>query len=1196
MNISRYISLIIAVLFPILSYGQADFGDFDPPNPGNPTGSDIDNLIDTPTPVIRFFDKKIVIDCEDEDVQIYYTTNGNDPVAGQDNFYVLPFLPQLDCMIKAIAYRDGGKSSEIASFEYKRSDWSASPPIFHRDGNYLSITSDTPNAQIYYTTNIDNGGFEGSYNIPGWATLYTEPIKLNGNCGIKALAVTDSLLASESRVFIIDDFVVRSVEISFAKRKINLSCETVGAVIRYTTDGSWPTDSTGIVYTEPFLPDTDCLISAAAFLKGYHTTHIATQEYKREDWVAPQPIFKREGNQLWISSGIEKAQIFYMEGDENPLDTEYEPKEGAILYVSPITLRKNGIFTAVAMNEDLFPSNPISFEVDNFVMEDLEIKFSNRKIHIAGQSEDALIRYTIDGYDPTEEYGNIYSEPFLPAYDCTIKAVAFREGYNKSAVSTFTYRRQDWMTHQPVFSRSGNQLSITTASPDAIIYYTDDGSELNFDEDCMPTAQVKVYDGPITLTKNTRYATAAVSEELLPSQSSVYVVNDFVVSGVKIEFSQKQIKMTCDTDGASIRYTTDGTEPTATTGILYSAGFLPEENCVITAMGFKDDYQSNIVTSLQYNKENFTVPGLLVTPLYQEEAVMITPNTNNQSEKILGDGETILVNGRILFSPGERFGDKKLPVETLGDEVVAEWKSENRLEREPVRLPLEKCVISKTEFDGKDIFVHTEKATRVFFVLDGTSDNTMECLVDEAEGFAKFEPNVTGRWECYACGDKAFRSNIVAKDVHALRMQDNTVMLNESGWLSQAIGLEQMSSWDRLTVIGPSGPAAIGTKDMETISGMKHLLTMNLTDTKPVKETTADFSGLEKLMSISLPGSNVDSCEWNLEKLELLSAIRWNSPTSMSEELFSSLRNRHTLVYVDDKSLAPLNAKNVVCNGIAEELTLTHEYPFCVIDEFVADKAVYTKRFYKKTEIDNSIGWETLVLPFDVDIVMQQGEKEREIKPFMQIAPEDNLTPGFWLASTGNNGSQGSWVDSPIIEAGIPYIIAMPNSDAYIEEFNIRGDVAFIGHEVKVSDNLHIADFVDANSKDRHFSGSYVPIKASNNIFSLAEDGNGSLFVERGGDVCPFECWFDGDAGMRRIAIGGTSNVVKHIEGNESVVKIWQEGRNVMILSSSDMPTGISDLAGTMVRRLNLHAGDIAVVEGLTPGVYIVANRKVLVK
>ncbi len=65
---------------------------------------------------------------------------------------------------------------------------------------------------------------------------------------------------------------------------------TPGAVIRFTTDGSWPAETNGTIYTVPILITNTTALRAAAFLPGFIPTDVDTHTYLFPGRVSAQPV------------------------------------------------------------------------------------------------------------------------------------------------------------------------------------------------------------------------------------------------------------------------------------------------------------------------------------------------------------------------------------------------------------------------------------------------------------------------------------------------------------------------------------------------------------------------------------------------------------------------------------------------------------------------------------------------------------------------------------------------------------------------------------------------------------------------------------------------------------------------------------------------------------------------------------------
>ncbi|MCA9172839.1 MAG: chitobiase/beta-hexosaminidase C-terminal domain-containing protein, partial [Planctomycetales bacterium] len=73
-----------------------------------------------------------------------------------------------------------------------------------------------------------------------------------------------------------------------APLQVTVSTETAGATIRYTTDGSEPTETHGTIYAGPITVNATTTLRAAAFRTGYDPTNIDTHTYVLPDSVLAQ--------------------------------------------------------------------------------------------------------------------------------------------------------------------------------------------------------------------------------------------------------------------------------------------------------------------------------------------------------------------------------------------------------------------------------------------------------------------------------------------------------------------------------------------------------------------------------------------------------------------------------------------------------------------------------------------------------------------------------------------------------------------------------------------------------------------------------------------------------------------------------------------------------------------------------------------
>lgn len=140
------------------------------------------------TPVITFDNttSKVSITCTTTGSTIYYTTNGNAPTTSSTE-YSSPFLVTSPTTVKAIATHAIFATSSVAELAISQV---ATPTVQNSGNNAISITTTTPGATIYYTT-------DGSTPTTS-STEYLGPLSDNvSNVTINAIAVKENMITSE---------------------------------------------------------------------------------------------------------------------------------------------------------------------------------------------------------------------------------------------------------------------------------------------------------------------------------------------------------------------------------------------------------------------------------------------------------------------------------------------------------------------------------------------------------------------------------------------------------------------------------------------------------------------------------------------------------------------------------------------------------------------------------------------------------------------------------------------------------------------------------------------------------------------------------------------------------------------------------------------------------------------------------------
>ena len=142
--------------------------------------------------------------------------------------------------------------------------------------------------------------------------------------------------------------------------KVAISCETEGAEIYYTTDGTEPTEDSD-VYSEPFEITETTTVKAIAF-NEVGPSYIATATYTR---VAATPVISFVGD----ASAVEGEVVVSIE-TENDAVAYYTlngviPNASSTVYEKPITIKANAILKVFAIEAGKYESG---VETQEFVM------------------------------------------------------------------------------------------------------------------------------------------------------------------------------------------------------------------------------------------------------------------------------------------------------------------------------------------------------------------------------------------------------------------------------------------------------------------------------------------------------------------------------------------------------------------------------------------------------------------------------------------------------------------------------------------------------------------------------------------------------------------------------------------------------------------------------------------------------------
>lgn len=221
---------------------------------------------------------------------IYYTTNGTTPSATNGVLYSAPVPLGASATIKVVACKTGSNDSAMASGVYTITlppSTCAAPDFSPPPGSYTTAQSITLNtatvgASIRYTV-------DGTVPSSTIGTLYTAPIPLGTSTTIMAVTYQpgwiDSPVATGVYTITLPPSQCAAPEFDptpgsyNSAQSITLYSATAGASIRYTTDGSTPSATSGILFTAPIPLGTSATIKAVTYQPGWIDSPVSTGVY-----------------------------------------------------------------------------------------------------------------------------------------------------------------------------------------------------------------------------------------------------------------------------------------------------------------------------------------------------------------------------------------------------------------------------------------------------------------------------------------------------------------------------------------------------------------------------------------------------------------------------------------------------------------------------------------------------------------------------------------------------------------------------------------------------------------------------------------------------------------------------------------------------------------------------------------------------
>jgi len=224
-------------------------------------------------------------------------------------------------------------------------------------------------------------------------------------------------------------------------------------------------------------------------------------------------------------------------------------------------------------------------------------------VTLTSNTFNASFRYTTDGTTPSPTHGTVYTGPINITDSMTLKAIAYKSGRTSSEIVEATYVMYLTVADPDFDPEAGTYPSpitvvIATTTAEATIRYTTDGSTPSQTHGTVYSTPVQVSATQTikAIACRTSWTSSGVSE-------ATYTINLTVSNPVfsppegTYQFPFQPVVISTTTPGASIRYTTDGTDPTPTHGTLYSSSIILYSTTIFKAMAYRDGWADSGIST-----------------------------------------------------------------------------------------------------------------------------------------------------------------------------------------------------------------------------------------------------------------------------------------------------------------------------------------------------------------------------------------------------------------------------------------------------------------------------------------------------------------------------------------------------------------------------------------------------------------------
>jgi hypothetical protein len=344
---------------------------------------------------------------------LYWTIDGTEPSPVDGILYTNTFVLGTNGTLQVKGFKNGFVDSQTISnnFNLAVADPVISPAGATTNNTVnVTLTSLTAGARLYWT-------IDGTVPAPTNGFLYTGSFVLGTNGTLQVKGFKNGFVDSQtvSKAF---NLMVASPTISPAGAttnnavRVTLSSTTALAQLYWTIDGTEPSPTNGVLYSDSFMLGTNGVLQVKGFRNGFIDSQSASNTFNLV--VATPVVSPGSGtniNSVRLSFNSATANsTYYFTSDGT------EPTIESTRYSGSLTLVTNTQLRLVGLRDGFVRSATVSsnyfIQVDKPTMSPGTGFFPNGTTVTLGVTRpDAKIYYTLNGQDPTPN-DQLYTGPF----------------------------------------------------------------------------------------------------------------------------------------------------------------------------------------------------------------------------------------------------------------------------------------------------------------------------------------------------------------------------------------------------------------------------------------------------------------------------------------------------------------------------------------------------------------------------------------------------------------------------------------------------------------------------------------------------------------------------------------------------------------------------------------------------------------